>query len=70
MRMVPVTSESLAAAGYDRARSVLRLRFNAGGTYEYEGVPERVWADLLGAESKGRYFLAAIRGQFPYRRIT
>ncbi len=70
MEMRPVESESLAAAGYDRARSVLRLRFRAGGLYEYAGVPQRVWDDLLGAESKGRYFIAEIRGRFPYHRVT
>jgi lysyl-tRNA synthetase class 2 len=70
MRMVPVDSESLRAAGYDRARSVLRLRFRTGALYEYGDVPERVWQDLLGAESKGRYFMAHIRGRFPYHRVT
>ena len=70
MDMRLVESESLAAAGYDRTRSVLRLRFRAGGTYDYAGVPQTVWEDLLGAESKGRYFIAEIRGRFPYHRIT
>ena len=70
MRMVPLESESLRAAGYDRARSMLRLTFRAGGTYEYDGVPQMVWNDLLGAQSKGRYFIAEIRGRYPYHRVT
>lgn len=70
MEMKPIESESLAAVGYDAARSILRLRFRAGGLYEYQAVPQSVWEGLLRAESKSRYFIAEIRGRFPCHRVA
>ncbi|GIL41689.1 KTSC domain-containing protein [Roseiterribacter gracilis] len=70
MDMQIIESESLAAVGYDPARLLLRLQFRAGGLYEYDGVPQRIWRELMRAESKGRYFIDEIRGRYPYHRVT
>lgn len=70
MRLEKFDSESIAAAGYDAAGAVLRLRFVDSGTYDYFDVPPQVWAGLRRAESKGRYFHDEIRDRYAYRLLT
>ena len=65
---IPVTSTTIASAGYVPEEQVLELRFKSGENYSYFDVPAPVHAALLAAGSKGRYFNEAIRGRFTYRR--
>ena len=69
MQRVLVESTSLASAGHDARSAVLELQFRNGTVYQYFLVPPRVYRDLLGAGSKGRYFNQNIRGRYPYQRI-
>jgi len=55
---------------YDEARQVLQLEFRSRALYQYWGVPREVHAALLGAPCKGRYCNQAIRGRFPFARIS
>ena len=66
---VRLESTSLASAGYDSGRRSLEIEFQSGAIYRYRDVPATVFADLLKAESKGRYFAQQIRGKFTYERI-
>ncbi len=70
MRMTHVLSTTLARVGYDETRQVLQLEFRSRALYQYRGVPRAVHQALLGAPSKGRYFNQAIRGKFPFGRIS
>ena len=63
---VPVQSTSLAAVGYDATARTLDIEFRSGAIYRYREVPAAVFAELLQADSKGRYFAKRIRGQFTY----
>lgn len=65
---VSVASSSLASVGYRAHDRVLEVRFQRGVVYEYLDVPEDVFASLLTADSKGRYFNQAVRNCFEYRR--
>jgi KTSC domain len=47
IRMVPVTSDSLAAIGYDSSSETLRVKFRNGGVYDYFDVAPGVYAGLL-----------------------
>lgn len=67
MNMQPVFSSDLHSVGY--AEGVLHIRFNSGGTYQYSGVPERVFRGLMAAQSHGRFFHANIKGRYPYNKI-
>jgi hypothetical protein len=67
--MTPVRSSNLAAVGYDLSSSTLWIRFHNGGTYEYSGVPEHLWAGLMRASSHGSYHHQHIKHQYPYRRL-
>ena len=65
----PVASSNLASVAYDYSSCTLEIRFRDGGTYQYFGVPESVYAGLLNAGSKGRYFRAYIKNHYRYRKI-
>lgn len=70
MNVCAVESTTLATVAYDDARELLRLEFRSQAMYEYLGVPAKVHQALLGAPSKGSYFNQAIRGRFPYKRVS
>jgi hypothetical protein len=53
--MRPVVSSSIAAAGYDAAREILRLRYIGGATYDYARVPADVFEALRKAPSHGQF---------------
>jgi hypothetical protein len=61
VRRVPVESTTLVSAGHDANSATLELQFRSGAVYRYFGVPQRVFQDLLQAESKGVYFNQNIR---------
>ncbi|MEV1736302.1 KTSC domain-containing protein, partial [Pseudomonas aeruginosa] len=42
--------------------------FLNGRVYEYYGVPESIYTDLMGASSHGIYFRAHIMNSFSYQR--
>jgi hypothetical protein len=65
---IPVASSSIASVGYRAHDRVLEVRFRRGAVYQYLDVPEGVFASLLTADSKGRYFNLAVRNSFEYRR--
>lgn len=58
-----MTSSNLAAVGYDPALGEMRIRFQSGRTYSYR-VPYAVYAGLMAAPSKGRYFAWRIRWRY------
>lgn len=70
MNVTAVESTTLATVAYDEARELLRLEFRSRAIYQYWGVPAIVHEALLCAPSKGGYFNQAIRGRFPYSRIS
>jgi hypothetical protein len=70
MRVTTVSSTTLATLVYDEAREVLQLEFRSRAIYQYWGVPRLVHEALLRAPSKGRFFNQAIRGRFPFCRIS
>ena len=70
MNVTAVESSTLATIAYDRNRELLLLEFSSRALYQYFGVPAAVHEALLCAPSKGSYFNHAIRGKFPYQRIS
>jgi len=66
--MLPVQSTTLAAAAYDPVTRQLSLQFRSGAIYQYFGVPQAIYHELMAAPSKGAYFNRNIRSQFPYFR--
>ena len=63
-------SKMLSAAAYDAAKRILYLRFRSGDVYRYFEFPSEQHKEFLEAESRGKYFLARIRGNFSYERLA
>lgn len=60
-----VESSWLERVGYDRETGTLSVQMqNSSDVYEYHGVPEAVYRELLDAESKGAYFATNIQNHF------
>ena len=64
-----VLSTEIEWIGYDAKRKMLQVEFIAGGTYQYEGVPEPVYQEFLGADSHGQFFETNIKGHYSYRKV-
>jgi KTSC domain-containing protein len=70
MDITAVVSTTLSTVAYDDNRHLLQLEFCSRAVYHYFGVPAAVHEALLGAPSKGSYFNQAIRGRYPYVRVS
>ena len=67
MNMTAVISSDIAGVGYEIG--ILHIRFNAGGTYWYSGVPQPVSNGLIRAPSHGNSFPAYINGVYSSRQV-
>ena len=63
-----VDSSMIKSVAYDPSKQSLYVKFNSGRVYEYFSVPERVYIDLLNAESKGRFFRQEVQYVYDYVR--
>ena len=50
MRLSPITSSHLRAAGYDEATRTLSVQFEGGEIYDYYDVPPSVYDEMLNAQ--------------------
>jgi hypothetical protein len=64
MKLTPVSSSMITAAGYDAAAKELEVVFQSGAVWRYK-VPRKVFKELLAAESKGSYMRACVIGVYP-----
>lgn len=61
-------SKVIRAFEYFPERRELRVTFQSGKRYVYEGVPDDVYTAMKGAFSKGEFFNAHIKDRFPFSR--
>lgn len=61
MERHPVKSSNVESAGYDAEEKVLEIKFRNGGIYQYGGVQPEMYAELLAAESVGRFVSQEVR---------
>lgn len=64
-KLIPVESSMIYAVGYDPKTRTLEVVFNSGRTYCYEGVPPKVYKELMAADSKGQYMRAEVIDMYP-----
>ncbi|MHC8508992.1 MAG: KTSC domain-containing protein [Rhodospirillales bacterium] len=64
-----MVSSNLRSVGYDSQSQILEIEFNQSRIYQYYGVPEHLYEQLIQAPSKGRFFHVYIRHAFPYDRV-
>ncbi|MFC4221772.1 KTSC domain-containing protein [Flagellimonas marina] len=69
MERQKVSSSNLASIGYDADNEILEIEFKNGGVYQYFGVPEGVYDELMDAPSHGVYFSANIRNDYRYQEL-
>jgi len=68
MDRVSVESTTLSWVSYDASEGRLEMEFANASVYQYLDVPAALYAELLAAPSKGRFFNQCIRGRFRYQR--
>ena len=67
----PVRSSNVASVAWEATpdgEGVLEIEFRSGHTYRYDGVPQSLYQEMLGANSVGRFFITRIQGQFEEER--
>lgn len=70
MNRTVVTSSNLRSVGYDPATQTLEIEFLKSGVYQYSGVPQSVYNELMSASSHGTYFDQFIKkAGYSYRRV-
>lgn len=69
MELTRVESSNIEAIGYDEARRTLRIKFKSGQSFDYLGVPIGIYREMMGAESKGKYLTAHVKGRFNSQKL-
>ncbi len=73
MNRIPVSSTNIASMGFDANSSTLEIEFHNGSVYQYYGVPQHEYTELVAIAqsggSVGKYFNANIRNAYPYARV-
>ncbi|MBD0326969.1 MAG: KTSC domain-containing protein [Pyrinomonadaceae bacterium] len=71
MERSPVTSTSLVSIGYHAETQTLEIEFIKGGIYQYYGVPQHEYDDLMRAASHGQHFDDNIKkGAYSYVKVS
>ena len=65
-----IKSTCLSTIGYAPQTLTLEARFRSGGLYWYFGVSPHIYAQLLAAPSKGRFFVRQIKGRYPFVQVA
>ena len=56
-------------ARYDPAQQVLTITYRDGGTYDYFGVPRRVWYNFARVKSPGKFLDRNVKGVYPFEKV-
>ena len=60
-----VASKGIASIGYSKRRHILEIEFLNGAVYRYLQVAPSVYREIMRADSKARYYVANIKGNYP-----
>lgn len=69
MERYSVASSNIASIGYDAPSQTLEVEFLSGTIYQYFGVPENMYDELMQAGSKGRFLNTYIKNAYGYSRV-
>jgi len=69
MKRERVRSSNIESIGYEPGGKTLEIEFKDGGIYQYVGVPEGTYAQLMGSHSKGRFFHQYIKDTYQCRKV-
>jgi len=62
-------SSTIKRCFYDYTKNLLKVEFNSGALYEYEGVPAEVYDSFCKAESQGRFFTESIKSNYQHTKL-
>jgi len=65
-----VKSRILRSVGYNDSTKILEIEFQTGLLYQYSGVPQKVYADLMHSGEIGKYFSEKVRPKFPAKQVV
>lgn len=68
MKLSPLKSSNIKAAGYDPHTRTLTVKFKNGGTYHYSGCSQEHYDGLCKAKSAGGYLHSTIKGKYEHRK--
>jgi hypothetical protein len=68
MKMQSVKSSNIDSVGFEKG--VLRVDFKSGDRFEYHGVPETLYRDLVAAKSPGAFLHHQIKGTYKAKKLT
>lgn len=69
MERYSVASSNIASIGYDAPSQILEVEFLSGTIYQYYGVPENMYEQLMQESSKGRFLNTYIKNAYGYSRV-
>ncbi|MGI9374473.1 MAG: KTSC domain-containing protein [Tsuneonella suprasediminis] len=69
MERYSVASSNIASIGYDAPSQTLEVEFLSGTIYQYYGVPDNMYDELMQAGSKGRFLNTYIKNAYGYSRV-
>ena len=55
MERLSVKSRILRSVGYDDSKKILEIEFSSGYVYQYSGVPQKIYTDLMHSDEIGKY---------------
>lgn len=62
-----VESSNLSAVALND--NTLYVKFHSGSVYAYPGVSKDLYEEMLGAESKGKFFNSKIKNVFEFKKV-
>ncbi len=69
VEMIPVSSSTIEAIGYEVGYKRLHVKFLSTEMYIYQGVPKVIHARLMRAPSKGTFLAEEIKDKYRYTEI-
>jgi len=70
MERFPVSSSAIAELRYDADTQALEVQYKNGGVYQYQGVPQDMFDQLMNASSKGTFINQQIKNAYVFVRVS
>lgn len=67
MEMIRVSSSATRAFGYDQLMQRLQISFQQEHSYDFCGIPDHVYEELMTASSKDTYYNDSTRDRYQCR---